>query len=129
MFTYVLAIFVLIAVPWVCMLDSSLNWKQVCVKIKLVIRVILLIYTEGTPTYIIQFSHAFMPSECGLQLYNASTSIDTMTALWGTDLVMMYSSRIWCCIRCTWGFMEEYVALFCQHMMTYFLWGNLYHIL
>ena len=93
MFTYVLAIFVLIAVPLVCMLDSSLSWKQLCVRIKLVFRVILLIYIEGTPTSIIQFSHAFMPSECGLLLYTASTSIDTMTALWGTDLVMINSSQ------------------------------------
>ena len=103
------------------MLDSSLSWKQLCVRIKLVFRVILLIYIEGTPTSIIQFSHAFMPSECGLLLYTASTSIDTMTALWGTDLVMINSSRIWCCFGCSWGFFEEYVALFCQHMMTYFL--------
>ena len=73
------------------MLGSSLSWKQLCVRIKLLFRVILLIYIKGTPTSIIQFSHAFMPSECGLLLYNASTSIDTMTALWGTDLVMINS--------------------------------------
>ena len=74
------------------MLDSSLRWKQLCVRIKFVFRVILLIYIEGTPTSIIHFSHAFVPSEYGLLLHNASTSIDTMTALWGTDLVMINSS-------------------------------------
>ena len=94
------------------MLDSSLSWNQLCVRIKLVFRVILLIYIEGTPTSIMQFSHAFMPSECGLLLYTASTSIDMMTALWATDLVMINSSRIWCCFGCSWGLWKNMLHYF-----------------
>ena len=34
------------------------------------------------PFYVIKFSHAFMPSECGMLLYNALISIETIKAFW-----------------------------------------------
>ena len=45
------------------------------------ILVILLISIEEKTFSIIKISHAFMPSECGMLLYNALTSNDTIRLL------------------------------------------------
>ena len=55
--------------------------EVVVCKIKSIILVILMISVQGKPFSIIKILHAFMPSECGMLLYNVLTSIETIRAL------------------------------------------------
>ena len=81
------------------MMGSSQNSKYLSVEVKSIIWVILLISIEEKQFYVIEISHAFMPSECGMLLYNALASIETIAALWGTDLVFEIQLRN-CLVSC-----------------------------
>ena len=81
------------------MMGSSLNSKYLSVEVKSIILVILLISIEGNQFYVIEISHASMPSECGMLLYNVLASIETIAALWGTDLVFEIQLRN-CLVSC-----------------------------
>ena len=42
--------------------------------------------------------HVFMPSECVMVLYNALISIETITALWWTDLIFLHTVEEFGCV-------------------------------